>query len=79
MKTNTGYLTKCRVNSIQTSIDPTQKLPPKPFIHNTRENYYNITSRGSTFLMLNKGEETSLYRKRETQGGLINTVEEVRV
>ena len=54
-------------------MDPTQKLPPKPFINNTQKKYYNVCKQRFNLPILNNGEVARLNRKRETQGGLTNT------
>ena len=41
--------------------------------------YYNVYQQRFNLPILNNGEVTCLNKKRETQGGLINTEAEVRV
>ena len=66
-------------NINQTFMDPTPKLPPKPFINKYSEKYYNVCQRRFNLLIFYNGEVTCLNRKRETQGGLTNTEDQAQL
>ena len=51
-------------NIIQTFMDPTPKLPPKPFINKYSKKYYNVCQQGFNLSISNNGEVTCLNRKK---------------